>query len=149
MRYCSAAALSSIPDSSADLVVTSPPYPMIAMWDDIFAQQNPEIKAALEEKNGARAFELMHQELDKVWTELRRVLKKGGMACINIGNATRTIDGTFQVYNSHARILQHCTKMGFQSLPAIIWRKPTNAPNKFMGSGMLPPGAYVTMEHEF
>jgi len=31
----------------------------------------------------------------------------------------------------------------------ILWRKQTNAPNKFMGSGMLAPGAYVTLEHEF
>jgi DNA modification methylase len=30
----------------------------------------------------------------------------------------------------------------------ILWRKPTNAPNKFMGSGMLPPAAYITLEHE-
>jgi DNA modification methylase len=30
-----------------------------------------------------------------------------------------------------------------------LWRKPTNAPNKFMGSGMLPAGAYVTLEHEY
>ena len=34
-------------------------------------------------------------------------------------------------------------------MPAILWRKPTNAPNKFMGSGMLPPNAYVTLEHEY
>jgi len=34
-------------------------------------------------------------------------------------------------------------------LPAILWRKQTNAPNKFMGSGMLPAGAYVTLEHEY
>ena len=39
--------------------------------------------------------------------------------------------------------------MGFTNLPEIIWRKPTNSPNKFMGSGMLPAGAYVTLEHEF
>jgi len=31
----------------------------------------------------------------------------------------------------------------------ILWRKQTNAPNKFMGSGMLAPGAYVTLEHEY
>ena len=34
-------------------------------------------------------------------------------------------------------------------LPDILWRKPTNAPNKFLGSGMLPAGAYVTYEHEY
>ena len=39
--------------------------------------------------------------------------------------------------------------LGFSALPAIIWRKQTNAPNKFMGSGMLPAGAYVTLEHEY
>ena len=42
-----------------------------------------------------------------------------------------------------------CLKTGFANLPNIIWRKQTNAPNKFMGSGMLPCGAYVTLEHEW
>jgi hypothetical protein len=27
--------------------------------------------------------------------------------------------------------------------------KTDHAPNKFMGSGMMPPGAYVTLEHEY
>jgi site-specific DNA-methyltransferase (cytosine-N4-specific) len=35
------------------------------------------------------------------------------------------------------------------SLPLILWRKQTNSPTKFMGSGMLPPCGYVTLEHEF
>jgi len=39
-------------------------------------------------------------------------------------------------------------ELGFTPLPSIIWRKQSNAPNKFMGSGMLPAGAYVTHEHE-
>ena len=39
--------------------------------------------------------------------------------------------------------------IGFDVLPDILWRKPTNAPTKFMGSGMLPAGAYVTYEHEY
>lgn len=39
--------------------------------------------------------------------------------------------------------------IGFNPLPAVVWRKQTNAPNKFMGSGMLPARAYVTLEHEF
>jgi len=30
-----------------------------------------------------------------------------------------------------------------------LWRKQTNSPTKFMGSGMLPAGAYVTLEHEY
>lgn len=141
--------MSFLPDDSVGLMITSPPYPMIEMWDEIFTEQNPEIGEALEEKNGRKAFELMHQILDEVWDEVYRVLKPGGAACINIGDATRTINGDFQLYNSHSRILNHCLSIGFQSLPSVIWRKQTNAPNKFMGSGMVPPGAYVTLEHEY
>ena len=135
-------------DNSVDLVVTSPPYPMIEMWDEIMILQNPAIKDALV-NNPKLAFELMHQELDKVWKECFRLLKDGGFLCINIGDATRTINGEFQLYNNHTRIVDACQKLGFINLPNIIWRKQTNAPNKFMGSGMLPCGAYVTLEHEW
>jgi len=38
--------------------------------------------------------------------------------------------------------------LGFHALPEILWVKETNKPDKFMGSGMLPVGAYVTLEHE-
>ena len=69
--------------------------------------------------------------------------------CVNIGDATRTISKDFQLYNNHSRIVSSCLKLGFANLPNIIWRKQTNAPNKFMGSGMLPCGAYVTLEHEW
>jgi DNA modification methylase len=91
----------------------------------------------------------MHRELDRVWIQLMRVLKPGAIACINIGDATRSIKGHFQLFANHARITSKFLSLGFMQLPAILWRKPTNAPNKFMGSGMLPPGAYVTLEHEY
>ena len=96
-----------------------------------------------------RAFELMHAELDKVWDECFRVLKSGGFLCINIGEATRTVGNEFRLYNNSSRIVSHCTGLGMVNLPNILWRKQTNAPNKFMGSGMLPCGAYVTLEHEW
>ena len=140
--------MSAIADDSVDLVVTSPPYPMIAMWDEIMADQNINIKEYLT-SDPDQAFELMHQELDKVWRECLRVIKPGGFLCINIGDATRTINGRFKLYNNHSRIITSCLGMGFVGLPNIIWRKQTNAPNKFMGSGMLPCGAYVTLEHEW
>jgi DNA modification methylase len=141
--------MEALADQSIDLVVTSPPYPMIQMWDDIMAKQNPKIEAALNENQGIVAYELMHLELDKIWTESVRVLKPGGFVCINIGDATRTIGGNFALYPNHARIIQAFQKLGLSNLPNIIWRKQTNAPNKFMGSGMLPAGAYTTLEHEW
>jgi DNA modification methylase len=141
--------MNAVADASVDLVVTSPPYPMIEMWDDGFSRQNPAVADAFQCKDGRRAFELMHMELDRVWREVYRVVKDGGFACINIGDATRTVDGQFMLYPNHARILQSCMALGFNPLPEILWRKQTNAPNKFMGSGMLPAGAYLTLEHEF
>ncbi len=140
--------MKEIGDESVDLMITSPPYPMIKMWDEMFGEQNQEITQALKEECGERAFELMHQELDKVWKETFRVLKNGGIACINIGDATRTLKDVFQIYTNHARILNYCLKLGFHALPEILWVKETNKPDKFMGSGMLPVGAYVTLEHE-
>ena len=141
--------MNKLKDNSVELVVTSPPYPMIEMWDEIMAKQNPKIKSALDKNNGAEAFELMHLELDKVWCEVERVLVGGGFVCINIGDSTRTINGEFALYPSHARIISAFQKLGLSNLPNILWRKQTNAPNKFMGSGMLPAGAYVTLEHEW
>ena len=149
IQFTPAQRMERISDASIDLVVTSPPYPMIAMWDSIFAKQNPDIQAALDSSDGKKAFELMHHELDKVWEECCRVLKEGAFMCINIGDATRTVGGTFSLYSNHVRIMQACQRLGLVTLPGILWKKATNAPNKFMGSGMLPCGAYVTLEHEW
>lgn len=134
---------------SVNLVVTSPPYPMIDMWDEIFSGQDRKIEKALKKPDGPLAFELMHQVLDRVWKEVFRVLSPGGFACINIGDATRSLGDNFALYPNHARILNATQALGFTALPCILWRKQTNAPNKFMGSGMLPAGAYVTLEHEY
>ncbi len=141
--------MDQVPDASVDLIVTSPPYPMVAMWDDIFVAQDGRIGDRLAQEEGRAAFDLMHQLLDTAWAECSRVLKPGGLACINIGDATRTLNGDFQLYSNHSRILSCFLDRGFAALPDILWRKQTNAPNKFMGSGMLPVGAYVTYEHEY
>lgn len=141
--------MSILKDGSVNLVVTSPPYPMIEMWDDIMGKQNSAILKAQVKQMPNEVFELMNQELDKVWKECFRVLTEGGFLCINVGDATRTINGDFKLYNNHSRIAQYCNSIGFNEMPCILWRKETNAPNKFMGSGMLPNGAYVTLEHEY
>lgn len=121
---------------------------MIEMWDKTFAE-DIRILRALGHQRGDEAFRLMHEQLDEVWTTANQGLCEGGIMCINIGDATRKIDDTFCLYSNHSRILNHCTSIGLQALPELIWRKQSNKPNKFMGSGMLPAGAYVTHEHEY
>lgn len=138
-----------ISDKTVGLVVTSPPYPMIQMWDECFSAQSEEVKLALAESRFEDAFESMHKVLDETWEDIDRVMIDGGVVCINIGDATKNCDGQFKLFSNHARIINKFLGMGYDILPDIHWHKPTNAPNKFMGSGMYPPCAYVTYEHEY
>ncbi|WP_336134758.1 DNA-methyltransferase [Natronomonas amylolytica] len=133
---------------SVDLVVTSPPYPMVEMWDGSFAAQSPAVADALEAGDGQAAFEAMHDLLDDVWERVADALCEGGIAAINVGDATRRIDGQFRLYPNHARIIEGLADAGLGQLPGIVWRKPTNSTAKFMGSGTLPTNAYATLEHE-
>ena len=150
-----------IPDSSIHLMVTSPPYPMIQMWDKQFAELDPEIghlwkqlECCPQEEDVAKIYGAMHDNLAKVWVETFRVLVEGGIACINIGDATRSINGKFRIFPNHSRIVEHCEGLGFTTLPYILWKKPTTKPmykgkGAFLGSGFLPPNAYVTLDCEF
>ncbi len=80
--------IGTVDNDSIDLAVTSPPDPVMEMWDDLFVTLNPDISDVLSDLNGRLAFSKMHHELDKVWRELDRVVKPGGFVCINIGDAT-------------------------------------------------------------
>ena len=56
-----AQSMAGIADESVDLIVTSPPYPMVEMWDEIFALQDGRIGEQLLRGNGQAAFALMHE----------------------------------------------------------------------------------------
>lgn len=135
--------LSFIVDKSVNLVVTSPPYPMIDMWDESFAAQG------IAQNDYNLAFDKMHELLNSVWAECDRVLTDNGFICINIGDAVKNCNGVFKLFPNHSKIIEFFTSLNYCMLPTIIWNKPANSPNKFMGSGMLPAGAYVTLEHEY
>jgi len=144
-----ARALAGLDDDSVELVVTSPPYPMVEMWDERFASLSPAVADALDDGDARAAWEGMHDVLDDVWAELERVLVEGGIACVNVGDATRSVGERFRVFQNHSRIVSAFEDLGFDPLPEILWRKPTNSAAKFMGSGMVPPNAYATLEHEY
>ena len=134
--------MAEVNDRSIHLIVTSPPYPMVAIWDDFFTEVS------------ASTYDAMHEYLNQVWREVERVLVPGGIACINIGDATRTRDGLFHLYPNHSRIIENFEKLSFVTLPYILWKKPTTKPHykgkgAFLGSGFLPPNAYVTLDMEY
>lgn len=129
-------------NGSVHLVVTSPPYPMVAIWDNFYAECS------------ASTYDEMHNYLDQVWSEIARVLIPGGIACVNIGDATRSKDGLFRLYPNHSRVIEKFETLGLVSLPYILWKKPTTKPHykgkgAFLGSGFLPPNAYVTLDMEY
>jgi len=148
-------------NNSVHLVVTSPPYPMIGIWDTPLSRIDPkigelwqELKENSREETVKQIYESMHENLAKVWREAYRVLAEGAIACINIGDATRTINGSFRLFANHSKIIEHCEKIGFTTLPYLLWKKPTTKPKykgkgAFLGSGFLPPNAYVTLDCEF
>jgi site-specific DNA-methyltransferase (cytosine-N4-specific) len=154
-----------VKNGTVHLMVTSPPYPMIEMWDKQFGEHNKQIQELWlrfsEERDVIRRQEIigeiydsMHEDLARVWRETYRALVDGGLACINIGDATRNLNGIFRLFPNHARIMEECEKIGFFALPYILWKKPTTKPmykgkGAFLGSGMLPPNAYVTIDCEF
>jgi modification methylase len=129
-------------EDSIHLVVTSPPYPMVSIWDRFFQEE------------AANTYDEMHSYLNKIWTEVKRVLVSGGIACVNIGDATRTKDGMFHLYPNHSRVIEAFESLGLVTLPYILWKKPTTKPRykgkgAFLGSGFLPPNAYVTLDMEY
>jgi DNA modification methylase len=129
--------LVGIPDRSVELVATSPPYPMIPQWDAQFREQ------------GASDAPGMFRILEGAWREAHRVLIDGGILVVVIGDALRTTDGEFRLWPNHAETLVAASRIGFRPLPYVLWKKPTNKPNAFLGSGFLPPNAYVTLDCEF
>jgi len=142
-------------------MVTSPPYPMINMWDSFFVRADPEIAQLWQKLNEdcreqtvMEIYDAMHDYLAKVWQETYRVLAEGGIACVNIGDATRRLNGKFNLFPNHSRVMETFGKIGFTTLPYILWKEPTNKPHykgkgAFLGSGLLPPNGYVTVDCEF
>jgi modification methylase len=129
-------------EDSIHLVVTSPPYPMVSIWDRFFQDE------------AANTYNEMHSYLNKIWAEVKRVLVSGGIVCVNIGDATRTKDGMFHLYPNHSRVIEAFESLGLITLPYILWKKPTTKPRykgkgAFLGSGFLPPNAYVTLDMEY
>lgn len=130
----SAEVLTELPDDSVHLVVTSPPYPMIKKWDELF---------------GCIDYDIQHKYLNVIWDEVYRLLIQGGICCVNIGDATRSIDGNFECFPNYATIVTYFKSIGFTPLIPIFWKKISNRPNAFLGSGMLPPNAYVSQDCEY
>lgn len=104
---CVAGMKSLIPDNSIHLIVTSPPYPGVKMWDSFWGDKN---------------YGDMLDDLDHCWEESFRVLIPGRKLCINIPNILRGgVDD--KQYPNVAHTIFSCRKIGFNFTDEIIWNK--------------------------
>lgn len=131
VRWKSSEDMAEVGRGEVDLVVTSPPYPLVEQWDEF--------------GNYHEQHEMIHSVLQECW----RVLREGGIMCVNIGDATRSVDDRFQCYPNHSEVTVNAKEIGFDTLVPIHWFKPTNKPNSFLGSGFHPPNCYVTQDTEY
>jgi DNA modification methylase len=129
--------LSGIPDGSAHLVVTSPPYAALKAYPDHPGQMG----------NIADYDEFLI-ELDQVWLECFRVLAPGGRVACVVGDVcmSRKATGRHHVLPLSADIQVRARRVGFDNLTPIRWLKVANIKleasrsSRFLGKPNLPNG---------
>jgi site-specific DNA-methyltransferase (adenine-specific) len=138
--------LSFIPDESIHLVVTSPPYWTLKRYNDSEGQMGH-----------IKEYEHFLLELERVWSEVLRVLVPGGRLVCVVGDvclSRRDNNGRHTVVPLHADICVQCRKLGFDNLNPIIWHKISNASyevsngSKFLGKP-YEPNAIIKNDIEF
>jgi modification methylase len=138
--------LSSIPDASVHLVVTSPPYWTLKKYEDRDGQLGD-----------VAEYEAFLDELDKVWRECARVLVAGGRICCVVGDVCipRKLAGRHHVMPLHADIQVRARRFGLDSLTPIFWHKIANGVTEADGNGAgfygkpYQPGAIIKNDTEF
>ena len=124
---CSAEYMSELPDNSIHLMVTSPPYNVGKEYDEDLTI--PEYLAWLE----------------RIWTEVFRVLVPGGRACINIANLGRK-----PYIPLHVWITESMLRLGFLMRGEIIWNKAASAsPSTAWGSWRSASNPTLRDVHEY
>jgi site-specific DNA-methyltransferase (adenine-specific) len=104
---------------SVHLVVTSPPYWTLKKYND-----HPDQLGDIDD------YERFHDELDKVWRHVYRVLVPGGRLVCVVGDvclARRRNKGRHMVVPLHADISVRGRRIGFDYLTPILWNKIANA----------------------
>jgi site-specific DNA-methyltransferase (adenine-specific) len=126
--FCkSAEAMSELPDCSAHLMVTSPPYNVGKEYDQDLSLDD------------YLAF------LERVWTEVRRVLVPGGRMAINVANLGRK-----PYIPLHAFIAEQAVRLGFLMRGEVIWNKAASAsPSTAWGSWKSAANPTLRDVHEY
>lgn len=132
-----------INDSSAQLVVSSPPY-----WQ--LKDYGTEEQIGFHEN-----YEAYINNLNLVWQECYRILEPGCRLCVNIGDqfARAAYYGRYKVIPIRSEIIKCCESLGFDYMGAIIWQKNTtmntSGGGSLMGSYPHPRNGVISIDYEF
>lgn len=136
-------------DESIQCVITSPPYCMIHKWDTLFIQLIEEAGIPAYDNTPLAYYYAQMEILNRTWEECYRVLIPGGIMVVNIGDATRTIEDRHCWWPNYAYVTTSIHSLGFDNVGTIFWKKISNKPNAFLGSGFFPVNAYVRQDCEY
>lgn len=130
-------------DESVHLVITSPPY-----WQ--LKDYGPQTQIGFND-----SYQDYVNDLNLVWSQCARVLKKGCRLCVNIGDqfARAAYYGRYQVIPIRTEIIRFCRALGLDYMGAVIWRKVTNCHTTggatIMGSYPYPRNGILKLDYEF
>ncbi|MBY9007277.1 MAG: site-specific DNA-methyltransferase [Candidatus Lokiarchaeota archaeon] len=134
--------MKEIADNSIQLIITSPPYGNIKDY-------------GIKEQIGfSQNFKQYFTRLNLVWNECFRILEPKCRMVINIGDQylRASEHGRYRIISIASKIIEDCTKMGFDFLGDIIWQKisTTNTTGgcSLMGSIYYPRNGLLTFDYE-
>jgi len=135
--------MKEIPDESAHLVITSPPYWQLKDYGD--GQQI----------GYNDTYEEYVDNLNLVWNECQRILHRGCRLCVNIGDqfARAVYYGRYKVIPIRTEVIRFCESVGLDYMGAIIWQKVTTTHTTggatVMGSYPFPRNGILKLDYEF
>ena len=135
--------MEEMPDSSLQLVVTSPPYWQLKDY------------GSSDQIGYNHTYEEYINNLNLVWSECYRVLEDGCRLCVNIGDqfARAVYYGRYKIIPIRTEIIKFCETIGFDYMGAIIWQKVTTCNTTggatVMGSFPYPRNGILKLDYEF
>ena len=117
--------MKNIPDSSIDLVVTSPPY-------NVDLGNNKYNKNPYNLYNDNKEHQEYISWLKEIFSLVYLKLKSGGRVCINIGDSKNGAIPT------HSDVIQMMCDIGYIPMTNIIWNKNTTSNRASFGSYLSP-----------
>jgi site-specific DNA-methyltransferase (adenine-specific) len=142
LRQEDARHMTSIDDESIHLVVTHPPY-----WNAVRISDRVDDLSNV----GDESYEEFLGEMDKVFTQLHRVLQPDRVLAIVTGDVMRKVNGVTQLFPLHADYIHRLRPLGFVLWDLFIWETKIrlSGGKPMMGSYPYPHKLFSQFAHNY